>query len=195
MLRHGGTVYRKRFFPTSSRETTLNPPDPFAAWHDFALLLGTASATLIGLLFVAASVGASVFTLERQAPLRVFLSPSVVHFCSVLAASLIAVAPVGDWHLLGALITGTGIFGAIYAALVCRTLVRSHLVSTLDLSDRVWYAAIPAVGYAVMLAAGAMLIRGLDSGCDLLAASMGLLLAAGIRNAWDITTWIIMRTK
>ena len=31
-------------------------------WHDFDVLVGTAAATLVGLMFVAASIGASVFT-------------------------------------------------------------------------------------------------------------------------------------
>src|SRR5262249_26047214 len=32
------------------------------SWHDFYLLVGTASATLVGLMFVAASIGAQVFS-------------------------------------------------------------------------------------------------------------------------------------
>ena len=37
----------------------------FHSWHDFYLLVGTASATLVGLMFVAATLGASVFS-ERH---------------------------------------------------------------------------------------------------------------------------------
>ena len=58
-------------------------------WHDLYALVGAASATLIGLLFVAASVGAGFFTHERHHALRAFLSPSVVHFSCVLAACLV----------------------------------------------------------------------------------------------------------
>jgi hypothetical protein len=43
-------------------------------------------------MFVAASVGAGVFTEERQVGLRTFLSPTVVAFSLVLAASLSASA-------------------------------------------------------------------------------------------------------
>ena len=35
--------------------------DALRPWHDFYTLVGTGSATLIGLLFVAASVGTGVF--------------------------------------------------------------------------------------------------------------------------------------
>ena len=36
--------------------------DALAHWHEFYTLLGTASATMVGLLFVAATVGSGVFT-------------------------------------------------------------------------------------------------------------------------------------
>src|SRR5215831_16111274 len=38
----------------------------FHTWHDFYLLVGTASATLVGLMFVAASIGASVFSEQNR---------------------------------------------------------------------------------------------------------------------------------
>ena len=70
------------------------PGDALAHWHEFYMLLGTAAGTLVGLLFVAATVGAGVFSSDRPAPLRIFLSASVVHFSSVLMVSLIVLAPV-----------------------------------------------------------------------------------------------------
>ena len=59
-------------------------------WHDFDLLIGTAAATLVGLMFVAASIGASVFTEKSRAAMQAFISPTVVHFTSVL---VLAVSP------------------------------------------------------------------------------------------------------
>ena len=51
-------------------------------WHDFYVLIGTAGATLLGLLFVAVSLGAGFLTEERQSATRTFMSPVVVHFTS-----------------------------------------------------------------------------------------------------------------
>ena len=76
----------------------------FEQWHDFFLLLGTAAGTLVGLLFVVATVSSGVFSMERRAPLRMFLSATVVHFSSVLAASLIMLLPLTRWLLLGAMV-------------------------------------------------------------------------------------------
>jgi hypothetical protein len=41
-------------------------------WHDFDVLVGTAAATLVDIIFVAASIGASVFTEKDRAALKDF---------------------------------------------------------------------------------------------------------------------------
>jgi hypothetical protein len=171
------------------------PPlhDVMTAWHDLFMLFGTASATLIGLLFVAASVGSNFYTEEKHSALRSFLSPSVVHFTCVLAACLIAVCPLRSWTVLGLLICGDGLFGFVYAVLVLRRMVRHGFAATIDLEDRVWYAALPAVAYTVLSVAGVTLLVRTEFGCDVLAVALGLLLLIGIRNAWDMTVFTVVR--
>jgi hypothetical protein len=53
-------------------------------WHDCYVLLGTAAATLVGLIFVTATIGANLFTEANREAMRAFLSPTVVHFSTVL---------------------------------------------------------------------------------------------------------------
>ena len=64
-------------------------------WHDFYVLVGTAGATLLALLFVAVSLGAGYLTEERQSATRTFMSPVVVHFTSVFFLCAVALFP---WH-------------------------------------------------------------------------------------------------
>jgi hypothetical protein len=52
-------------------------------WHDFYVLVGTAGATLVALLFVAISLGAGFLTDKRANATRAFFSPVVVHFTAV----------------------------------------------------------------------------------------------------------------
>ena len=167
--------------------------DAVRPWHDFYTLTGTASATLVGLLFVAVSVGSGVFTQDKHPALRAFLSPSVVHFTSVLAACLIAMIPSRSWILPGLLVGADGLFGVLYSGLVWRSMVRHGISASIDLEDRLWYAVVPAIGHAVTGAAGIALLLRLPSGCGLLAAASGLLLLAGIRNAWDMAVWTVLR--
>jgi hypothetical protein len=164
-------------------------------WREFYALLGAASATMVGLLFVAATVGAGVFTTARRVASRVFLSATVVHFSTILAACLIVVAPVRSWTLFGALILCIGIFGLVYSAMVCRDTVRDGLSKSIDLEDSTWYMALPVVGYLSETGSGVALAWQADLGCTALALSMGMLLVIGIHNAWDITVWSITRRR
>lgn len=178
------------------QQAVMPMAEAMAHWHEFYMLLGTASGTLVGLLFVAASVSSGVFSSNRRAPLRVFLSATVVHFSSVLAVCLIVLAPLQSWLQFGLLILGCGVFGLVYCALIWRDTVRdSHLIAAIDLEDRIWYLLVPVIGYLLETATGVALILRLDPGCTALAFAVGALMVAGIHNAWDITIWIITRPR
>jgi hypothetical protein len=169
--------------------------DALGRWHEFYALVGTASATMVGLLFVAASVGSGVFTSGRRAALRVFLSASVVNFSSVLAASLVALTPVGSWLLFGLWIVACALFGLAHSCLAWRDTISDGLIAAIDLEDRIWYLAMPLLGYLFEAASGVALALRLEQGCAALALSMGVLLAVGVHNAWDITVWSISRSR
>jgi hypothetical protein len=166
-----------------------------ASWHDFYTLLGEASATMIGLLFVAASVGSGIFSQARRGALRMFLSASVVQFGGILAACLTMLAPLRHWEWLGGLTLAYGAFGLGYSAMAWRDTVHDGLRAHIDLEDRLWYAVAPAVGYAVEAGAGVALMRHSAHGCAALAVAMGMLLLVAIHNAWDITVWSVTRRK
>jgi hypothetical protein len=169
--------------------------DALAHWHEFYTLLGTASATLIGLLFVAATVAGGVFSTGRRAPLRVFLSASVVHFSGILAACLVVLIPQRSWLVFGLLILSCGIFGLVYYALSWRDSRRDGLSKAIAMDDTIWYLVLPVAGYLFEAASGIAIILRLDLGCELLAATMGVLLLIGIHNAWDITVWSAIRRR
>jgi hypothetical protein len=169
--------------------------DAMSHWHEFYTLLGTASATLVGLLFVAATVSSGVFSGNRRAPLRVFLSASVVHFSGILAVCLIVLAPVQSWMQFGVLILGCGLFGLVYCGLIWRDSVQDGLNAAIDLEDRTWYVVVPVIGYLLEAGTGAALAFRYDVGCTALALAVGVLMVAGIHNAWDITIWIITRPR
>jgi hypothetical protein len=164
-------------------------------WRDFYTLLGAASATLVGLLFVAASVGGSAFSSGRRAASRVFLSASVVHFSSLLAASLIVMVPGLSWRSFGVMIVGCGAVGLGYYSLTWRDMLRDGLAKRIDWDDQIWYAVMPVLGYLCETAAGLTLMAHWPLACDALAASLGLLLVIGLHNAWDITLWSITRQR
>jgi hypothetical protein len=169
--------------------------DALGRWHEFYSLLGEASATMVALLFVAASVGSGVFSSSRRTALRLFLSASVVNFGSVLASCVVVLAPVGNWRLLGALIVACGLFGLGHACQAWLDTVRDGLFARIELDDRVWYLIMPIVGYLFEIGSGVAFALRLNQACVALALSVGMLLAVGIHNAWDITVWSITRRR
>jgi len=173
----------------------MSPASELAPWHEFYTLLGTAAGTLVALLFVAASVASGVFSSDRRAPMRMFLSATVVHFSSVLVVSLILLAPIESWIALGAMVLAAALVGIAYCGLIWRDATRDGLTARLDLEDRVWYAVLPVVTYLCELAAGALLAAQRAEGCAVLAVSLTLLLVVGIHNAWDITIWTVTRPR
>jgi hypothetical protein len=162
-------------------------------WHDFYVLLGTASATLVGLMFVTATIGSQVFTEGNRSAMRAFLSPTVVHFSAVLFICILAAIPSQTWRTLAALLAISGFSGIAYSARVwVQLFVRRRF--DVDVIDRVFYALIPVLGYLFVLLSAVLLVNEWGSGLDLLAAALITLLFAGIRNAWDMTIWIVIRT-
>ena len=163
------------------------------SWHDFYLLVGTASATLVGLMFVAATLGASVFNERNRVALQAFISPTVVNFAAALFVCIGVMIPSQTWLSLGLLLTAGGVAGLVYAGRVwVQMFVRRSF--HVDVIDRMFYSAVPLIGYLLVLAAGILLLLDKAWSAEVTAAALVVLMFAGIRNAWDMTTWIMMRT-
>jgi hypothetical protein len=62
-------------------------------WHDFYLLIGTAAATLVGLLFVSLSLNVEVITREANADLRVLAAQTFTGFLNVVMLAVLFLVP------------------------------------------------------------------------------------------------------
>jgi hypothetical protein len=158
-------------------------PSEWHDWHDFYMLLGTASAVLVALLFVAVSIGASFLTPERSVATRTFMSPVVFHFSTLLLISLIAMVPSHTALSLAIGIVLVAIAGLAYTTVVLVGLARASIS---DIADRFGYGIFPLASYVAMLAAAGLVISGAPRAADILAAALLLLLAVNIRNAWNL---------
>ena len=132
-------------------------------WQNFYMLLGGASATLVGLMFIATSLGASRWTAEERpilnASFNAFMSPTFIHFVYVLVTAIVVFVPTLSETVLGGLLvlTGVGSLGPIARNL---PFVRErYRARSLDRSDLVWYSLMPSVGYILYLDAGIGLLR------------------------------------
>jgi hypothetical protein len=159
-------------------------------WHEFYLLIGTAAAALIALLFVAASIGAGFMPPERASARRTYMSPVIFHFTSILFLSLVVLVPSHPRESHSLLIALNGVVGAAASTAVSVRLLR---YSSVDWFDHLGYAVGPIVAYGGALASAVALFRGLTIGADILAVALAVLLISNIRNAWDLALTLASR--
>jgi hypothetical protein len=162
-------------------------------WHDFYMLVGTAGATLLALLFVAVSLGAGYLTEERQSSTRTFMSPVVVHFTSVFFLSAVALFPSHQAKFFAAIIGATALIGGIISTYITIQVVRSDMTSYME--DYLAYGLLPGLSYLALLAAAVSIYLEKDFGLDALAAALLLLAIVNIRNAWDLMLAMVRRHR
>ena len=92
-------------------------------WQSFYLLAGTASATLIGLMFVAISFGARLVPTQSESSVRAFVTPTVIHFSAVLILSVSALIPTftNEWFAFVLALLGSS--GLVYGLQVIRQML------------------------------------------------------------------------
>ncbi|HKX19841.1 MAG TPA: hypothetical protein VJT33_17705 [bacterium] len=174
------------------------------AWQNFYTLIGSAAATLAGLMFIAISLGATrrPTAQERsmaQLAYNVFLSPTYIHFVYVLVTAVVVSVPTLNETVFGVMLILTGA-GSLGYTLRHLPFVRGrYRTGALDRSDLVWYELMPSICYVLYVDAGIGLLRAAAGApsrghaLDALATSSILLMVIGVRNAWDLMVFQVMR--
>jgi hypothetical protein len=165
--------------------------DVLRDWHDFYVVMAAASGTLIGAMFVVASIGSGVLTSESASEIRAFVTPTIVHVSAVLLGCAVLVVPGLTWYSLGAITFAASLAGLGYSLSVW-TKIRGR---NLDRGDHAWYAHIPSSAYAILVLAAVALLLRAPAGLSLFAAVLMILLVVSIRNAWDLTLFIVGRNS
>ena len=158
-----------------------------AEWRDFYVVIGTAAGVIVGAAFIVASLATSMK--EREMGMRGFITPTVVHLSSVLIGSAILAVPTLTPLALAILLGAGGVAGMIYDTVVAVRIAKMPL----DLSDHVFYRIAPIAAYALLAAAAAMACRPGWPVFETLAVALVALLIVGMRNAWDMASFMIMR--
>jgi hypothetical protein len=154
-------------------------------WHDFYVLVGTAGATLVALLFVAISLGAGFLTNKRANATRAFFSPVVVHFTAVFFISAGGLFPAHKATVFATLVGGCAAIGVAISLFATVQLLRNNWTNFLQ--DHLAYGLLPLISYAALLVAAAMILQEHEYTLLVLAGALLTLLIVNIRNAWDLT--------
>jgi len=109
----------------------------------------------------------------------------------VLVGSAILTAPTLTPLALAVLLGAGGTGGGIYGIVVARRIWKLNL----DLADRACYVVLPILAYAAIAAAALVGSWAVAWTFDTLAVSLVLILIVGMRNAWDMATFMITRDR
>jgi len=162
---------------------------PLATWQNFYVIIGTAAATLTGLMFVVITLIAGVRGRRSSEAFAVFNTPNVVHFGAALLVAAILSAPwQALWHA-GLLLGLSGLGGMIYVVIVLRRARRQTDYQPV-LEDWLWHTVFPLVSYTALLVAAMLLPIYPGPVLFVIAAATVLLLFIGIHNAWDNVIYI-----
>jgi hypothetical protein len=162
----------------------------FRDWSNFFIMAGTAGATLIGLLFVVVTLGASWSSSPGRLGLDAFLTPTLVHFSGALFLSMATLVPFQSAWPIGSILGLCGLIGLAYQASTI-FMKRNQGFVSLRWSDWLPHAGLPALGNVSLIAGAAGMIAGKSFAPYAIAAAVTLILIAGIYGAWDITLWIV----
>ena len=159
-------------------------------WDNFFIMAGTAAATLIGLLFVAVTVGTGFSTSRIVDGTRGFLTPTLVRFGGVLLVSLAVLVPWSSAWPIGIILGLGGLTGLAYQI---KVVVRRHKVGLVlpDWHDWLPYVGVPALGSASLVVGATGLITEKSFAPYAIAGAAALLLFAGVYGGWDLTLWMV----
>jgi hypothetical protein len=163
-------------------------------WHDFFLLIGGASATLLGLVFVAASIAGAIpneklGTAETRA---LWTKPILGAFGRPLVLAAFGLVPGLSPLYFGCGVAVVAIADLVFLVAVGRGLMR-HQREHRDLvgSDWLWNLVLPGATSLLILAIGVALAMGPLWPIYPLAVAIGLHLVIGVHNAWELADFLI----
>lgn len=165
------------------------------SWQTFYFTMGGASAALIGLMFVALSLGTSLVAEANYEDARLFVTPSVLYFVSVLLIACIMLVPTYSPLGLALLLFTGGLPGFLLTSHYAYRLIGiAKRNQDFILSDWLAQVIAPLSGYGLLLIVAAAFA---SDHTDLAFAGAWfvtiLLLLSAITNTWSLMAWIIER--
>jgi hypothetical protein len=168
-------------------------------WDSFYVIVGSAAGALIGLQFVVMTLMADSPTQTGAGPQTgaAFGSPTVVHFSVALFLSAVVRVPWPSMMIFSSVLGLMGLLGVIYMMIVVWRMISQNSYQP-DLEDWTFHAGIPALAYALLLAAGLEEPVHAHTAMFGVGAAALLLLYDGIHNSWDSVAYhvfVLRRNK
>ena len=166
-----------------------------AGWHDFYLMIGTAAATLIGLLFVAVSFHIDAIVQEDGAHIRVFEWQTFTAFIRILVLALVFLIPLPTPDSIGRALIVVGAISLFDTVQTVRLFERLRQLRQVGrVRYAVWRILVPLACNVGLIAIGVLVERSGDSGVLYWLVSIQLtLLVSAARSAWELLVGVAQR--
>jgi hypothetical protein len=160
-----------------------------ADWSNFYVIIGSAAGGLTGLTFVVIALAADSKRVVMTG-LRAFVTPTIVHFGTVLALAAYLSVPRQSVLSLSIGFAAAGVAGLIYVGAVIARNMRVFSTQYVPVhEDWLWHVIVPAIVYGALLGMAFLSWHQFERSLYGVAAALVSLLFAGIRNAWDVAVW------
>jgi hypothetical protein len=154
-------------------------------WHDFYIVIGTAAATLMGLLFLSLSLNADVITRKTNVDLRVLAAQTFTSFICVLMFAVLFLIPRQGPQGLGLPLLGIDGMG-LYTTVRRFLDMRHNRPRTWGRGSLARRFAIPTLCFVTLMIIAVSVLLGQTSGLYWLVPVMILLIWDASLNAWDL---------
>lgn len=164
------------------------------AWETFYLMVGSSAGALIGLLFVVITLTGEIDPAKATIAQRTFMSPTVFHFVTVLIISCAAVVTVLPAPAMALSIAVPAVIGTLNSLAALLRLSSGKLAAP-HWTDYIYYGVLPTIGHLWLLLAAWAVWQGVTWAAYSVALGAMALLLLGIRDAWDLATWLVYNKK
>ncbi len=165
-----------------------------AGWENFYVIVGSSAGGLTGLTFVVIALIRDASAV-RPTGLRAFVTPTILHFCGVLALAAFLSMPHQRVFSLSAGFMLGGLVGVIYGLFTAANMRRQGAGYVPVREDWVWNVFLPTLVYACLFCMGLLVWHRPEQTLFGVAALSLILLFIGIHNAWDIAIWMTLQKK
>jgi hypothetical protein len=176
--------------PTAFTETLL-------AWHDFYFMIGGAAAALLGLMFVALSLGTHLINDTTRETIDTFTTPNIVYFVSVMLISAVMLVPAYSMPLFRIMILGGAVLDITIGLYHVRKLYQAGMKhGDFNREDWLWTTIMPLISFALLLSAAiSFALSQWSIAFALLPFATIAILITAIANTWGVVIWIIYVQK
>jgi hypothetical protein len=165
-----------------------------ADWANFYVIAGSAAAQLTGLTFVVIALAANRRGMTTRG-LGAFVTPTVMHFGTVLALAAFLSMPRQNVMSLSLGFGVAGVAGLVYGGLVAVSMRRLGSVYVPVGEDWLWHVILPTLVYGALLVMAFLTRRRIEQSLYGVATASMLLLFIGIHNALDVAVSISVTGK